>query len=85
MQHHMLTIRANNEPATMEQLLRVVRYRGFSVERISMNSLPQEKLLDIQVNVQSQRPIHLLENQLRKLVNVNQVVVQQAVAGQAQM
>lgn len=85
MQQHLLKINANNEPATMEQLLRVVRFRGFNVDKISMNILPQEQKLDIQVSVQSKRPIHLLENQLMKLVDVNQVFVEQAAAAQVQM
>ncbi len=84
MQHHLLKIKAHNEPAIMEQLLRVVRFRGFKVDKISMNILPQEQALDIQVSVQSQRPIQLLENQLRKLIDVNQVLVEQAEAVRAQ-
>jgi len=85
MQQHLLKINANNEPATMEQLLRVVRFRGFNVEKISMSILPQDQKMDIQVSVQSKRPIHLLENQLMKLVDVNQVFVEQAAAAQVQM
>ena len=85
MKQHLLTIKANNEPATMEQLLRVVRFRGFKVDKISMSILPQEQAMDIQVSVKSKRPIHLLENQLKKLVDVNQVFIEQAAAAQAQM
>ncbi|WP_196139334.1 acetolactate synthase 2 small subunit [Aliikangiella sp. G2MR2-5] len=83
MKCHLLKIRANNEPATMEQLLRVVRFRGFKVDKISMSILPQEHVMDVQVSVKSLRPIHLLENQLKKLVDVNQVFVEQATAAQA--
>lgn len=85
MKQHLLKINANNEPATMEQLLRVVRFRGFKVDKISMNILPQEQVMDIQVSVKSKRSIHLLENQLKKLVDVNQVFIEQAAAAQAHM
>lgn len=85
MQQHLLKIKANNEPSTLEQLLRVVRFRGFSVDHISMNVSPQEQALDIQVCVKSKRSIHLLENQLMKLVDVNQVFIEQAAAAQAQI
>lgn len=84
MNQHMLTIKANNQPTTLEQLLRVVRFRGFKVDRISMNIQPQTQALDIQVYVKSRRPIHLLENQLMKLVDVNQVSVEQQKAIQMQ-
>ncbi len=82
---HTLTIKANNQPTTIEQLLRVVRFRGFKVDKIMMNVLPQEQALDIQVCVKSKRPIHLLQNQLMKLVDVNQVYVEQAQVMQAQL
>ncbi|MCW8875765.1 MAG: acetolactate synthase 2 small subunit [Kangiellaceae bacterium] len=85
MKQHLLKIKANNEPATMEQLLRVVRFRGFKVDKISMNILPQEQVMDIQVSVKSKRPIHLLENQLKKLVDVNQVFIEHATVAQAHM
>ncbi|TQV85460.1 acetolactate synthase 2 small subunit [Aliikangiella coralliicola] len=83
MQQHLIKIKANNQPTTLEQLLRVVRFRGFKVDRISMNILPQDQALDIQVSVKSKRPIHLLENQLMKLVDINQVYVEQAQAARA--
>ena len=53
--------------------------------KISMSILPQEQAMDIQVSVKSKRPIHLLENQLKKLVDVNQVFIEQAAVAQAQM
>ena len=83
MNQHVLKIKANNQPTTMEQLLRVVRYRGFSVDKITMSVLPQEQSVDIQVNVNSQRPIHLLENQLMKLVDIDNVYVEKSFAAQA--
>lgn len=83
MNQHLLKIRASNQPTTLEQLLRVVRFRGFNVDKISMNVLPQEQTVDILVNVKSKRPIHLLENQLMKLVDIDQVMVEKSLAAQA--
>lgn len=83
MNQHLLKIRANNQPTTLEQLLRVVRFRGFNVDKISMNVLPQEQSVDILVNVNSKRPIHLLENQLMKLVDIDDVMVEESLAAQA--
>jgi len=83
MNQHLLKIRAHNQPTTLEQLLRVVRFRGFNVDRISMNVLPQEQVVDISVKVNSKRPIHLLENQLMKLVDIDTVYVEKSFAAQA--
>lgn len=83
MNQHLLKIRANNQPTTLEQLLRVVRFRGFNVDKISMNVVPQEQSIDILVNVNSKRPIHLLENQLMKLVDIDDVMVEESLAAQA--
>jgi len=85
MQQHLLTIKANNQPATLERLLRVVRFRGFSIDRVSMHIAPVEQQIDIQVAVKSKRPIALLENQLRKLVDVQQVLVEQTQMARAQI
>ncbi|TQV73963.1 acetolactate synthase 2 small subunit [Aliikangiella marina] len=83
MKQHHLKIKASNHPTLLEQLLRVVRFRGFNVDHIAMNVLPQEQMVDISVNVKSQRPIHLLESQLKKLVTVDQVYVEENYAAQA--
>ena len=83
MQLHLLKIIANNEATTLEQLLRVVRFRGFKVDKMSMNILPQDQTLNIQMSVKSKRPIHLLENQLIKLMDINKVYVEKAQAIQA--
>ncbi len=85
MQQHTIKITASNQPTTLEQLLRVVRYRGFKVDRVSMNVLTPEQMVDIQVNVQSKRPISLLKNQLLKLVDIDAVNIQEINILQAQV
>ena len=80
MQQHKLTINANNQSTTLEQLLRVVRFRGFKVDRISMEYQTPSQAMDIEVCVKSKRPINLLQNQLMKLLDVNWVCVHQAQA-----
>ncbi|MET1256820.1 acetolactate synthase 2 small subunit [Aliikangiella maris] len=85
MNQHVIRIKAYNEATTLEQLLRVVRYRGFKVDRISMNVEPKEQTVDILVCVKSKRPISLLENQLMKLVDITNVCIEESSAIQAQM
>lgn len=85
MNEHLVKIKAYNEATTLEQLLRVVRYRGFKVDRILMNVEPLEQMVDIQLNVKSKRPISLLENQLTKLVDIKNVYIEESAVIQVPM
>ncbi|WP_444996905.1 acetolactate synthase 2 small subunit [Aliikangiella sp. IMCC44359] len=85
MNQHLVKIKAYNEATTLEQLLRVIRYRGFKVDRISMNVEPLEQMVDIELNVKSKRPISLLENQLTKLVDIKNVYVEESAVIQVPM
>lgn len=71
-----VSLKTENHPATLEQLLRVVRFRGFSIEKMTVDTLGDDKTMQIDIKVRSSKPIHLLENQLMKLVDVKQVLVE---------
>lgn len=79
---HTLRIEAYNQPAVLERLLRVTRHRGFHVTNMEMNSQTEDQQLEIMVSVQSDNPIHLLENQLNKLFDVARVSIQTPAAMQ---
>jgi len=68
--NHTIYVQAKDCPAGLERLLRVVRYRGFSIK--SLNMLPSQKAghLDITATVDGSRPIDLLLNPLMKLYEV---------------
>ena len=73
---HHLIITADNQPTAMEQLLRVVRYRGFKVNSLVMD-VSADEIINIQLGVLATRPITLLTKQLLKLVDVNEVTLQE--------
>lgn len=72
---HRLVVECKNELATLERLLRVVRFRGFSVVHFSADVDDSLQKLFINMTVNSDRPIHLLENQLRKNYEVISVLL----------
>ncbi len=71
---YQLSISAQNQPAVLERILQVTRYRGFTVTHFAMTPDGDEKLA-ITLGVQSEHAIELLQHQLNKLVNVLQVQV----------
>ena len=68
MQQYQLTLTATKRPETLERILRVTRHRGF--ELVSLQAHQQEKVIELQMTVQSQRAIELLVHQLIKLPDV---------------
>lgn len=61
-----LHVQCYNEPAALERLLRVVRFRGFTVVNFSARLDAAGEHLKVILVVAGERPLHLLENQLRK-------------------
>ncbi|TDQ56624.1 acetolactate synthase small subunit [Mesocricetibacter intestinalis] len=73
MQNNLLSLSANYRPETLERILRVIRHRGFGLLALEMQTADNKIHLNMQVS--SQRPLHLLVNQLVKLYDVEQVDV----------
>ncbi|MDP2562621.1 acetolactate synthase 2 small subunit [Psychrobium sp. 1_MG-2023] len=70
LQTYTLKVSLNSSPEVLERVLRVARHRGFKVELMSWN----DSLGELELTVSSQRALHLLVNQLEKLVDVTQVI-----------
>jgi len=70
---HTFNIKVANKPAALERLLRVTRHRGFALK--SMNVTASDEQLMINLSVDSERPVHLLFNQLQKLYDVKNIEV----------
>ena len=70
MKLHQLTIQAYSRPEVLERVLRVVRHRGFQLCAINMEASATASELQISVTVASERPLHLLQSQLAKLIDV---------------
>ncbi len=74
MKHH-LTIELANQAVAVERFLRVARHRGFRLT--AMNLSASGDLFQLNISVDSDKPIYLLTQQLSKLVDVRQVNLQQ--------
>lgn len=71
---HHLALTLEQRPEVLERVLRVVRHRGFRI--CSMNMTEQDdKLLQLNMTVDSDKAVALLSRQLDKLIDVTQCVV----------
>jgi acetolactate synthase II small subunit len=77
---YLMIIQGENSPELLERLLRVIRHRGFFVQKINAECTGNCKLLHVTVTVSSDRPVSLLSKQIEKIFGITQV----AVLGQAQ-
>lgn len=77
MNQHQLSIEARFRPEVLERILRVVRHRGFHVCAMNMGSASNADNINIEMTVASQRSVDLLSSQLRKLLDVACVEIQQ--------
>ncbi len=76
MQQHTLKITAKQQPVVMERLLQVIRYRGFNLLSVSMFTTEQTNQLAIVVSVESDKSIKNLKNQLLKIIDIDQIKVE---------
>jgi acetolactate synthase II small subunit len=76
---YLMIIQGDNSPELLERLLRVIRHRGFNVQKINAECTENCKLLHVTVTVSSDRPVSLLSKQIEKIFGITQV----AVLGQA--
>lgn len=66
---HTLAITVQQRPEVLERLLRVTRHRGFKVTQMQMQ-LNDDASMAIDLQVEAERAIELLSNQLDKLIDV---------------
>ncbi|GGA64684.1 acetolactate synthase [Neiella marina] len=77
-QQHTISIEAQDRPATVERLLRVIRHRGYRLCRMAVESSQEDERIALSVTVTSDKPVVLLQNQLSKLVDVSSVEITSA-------
>ena len=82
MMQHQVALQARFNPETLERVLRVVRHRGFQICSMNMETASDAQNINIELTVASQRPVELLLSQLRKLVDVACVEIQQPTSQQ---
>ncbi|XOV80197.1 MAG: acetolactate synthase 2 small subunit [Aestuariibacter sp.] len=73
---YQIELQLNNQPAALERVLQVTRYRQFNVETLQMQQLATDKLA-ISLQVTGQQSINLLTSQLNKLYDLTQMKVSQ--------
>ncbi len=73
MDRYLLKIEANDKPVLVERILRVVRHRGFTIKQILATQNHESKVAQIELVVDSDRPITLITNQVEKLWDVTDV------------
>jgi acetolactate synthase II small subunit len=88
--NHNLRIQATESPTVLEKLLQVTRYRGFKVTGMTMFSHQKSEAennnennsLDIVISIQSQHSIGQLTNQLNKLIDIEQITIEDEATNQ---
>lgn len=72
---HLLNIEANDRPVLLERVLRVIRHRGFTILKVTATQNQSNKIAQIEIIVESERPISLITNQVEKLWDIRTVDV----------
>lgn len=85
MMQHQIAVQARFRPETLERVLRVVRHRGFEICTMNMETAAGDGNINIEMTVASLRPVELLFSQLRKLVDVGNVEIQQKTSASQQI
>ena len=65
----------DNQPAALERVLQVVRYRQFQLDGLQMQPNGQDKLT-VKLKVSSQHSINILTSQLNKLYDLARLSIQ---------
>lgn len=71
---YQIELELKNQPAALERVLQVTRYRQFDVENMQMQQLEHNKLA-ISLQVSSHHSINILTSQLNKLYDLTQLKV----------
>ncbi|AFH94165.1 TPA: acetolactate synthase 2 small subunit [Providencia stuartii] len=77
MMQHQLAILARFRPEVLERILRVTRHRGFQISSMTMDHMPDGDNVNIEMTVNSQRPLAQLYAQLTKLSDVSEVEIRE--------
>lgn len=79
---YQIELHLNNQPAALERVLQVVRYRQFQLEALQIQPQGQDKLT-VQLKVSGQQSINILTSQLNKLYDLARLTIQHELPLQA--
>lgn len=71
---HQLQILARSAPGSLERILRTVRVRGFELSGMSLELDEARGRYHLHLRLRGERPLGLLERQLEKLPDVEQLL-----------
>ncbi|MBE1300518.1 MAG: acetolactate synthase 2 small subunit [Alteromonadaceae bacterium] len=72
---YQVSLELSNEPAALERVLQVIRYRQFAISEMAMNRNEQDKLT-VNMKVSGQHSINILTSQLNKLYDLADLTTQ---------
>ncbi len=77
-----ISLQLHDQPAALERVLQVIRYRQFEVDEMAMSKNTQDKLT-VDLKVSSQHSINILTSQLNKLYDLAALTTQHQMPLQA--
>ena len=78
---HQLQIIARATPGALERILRTLRVRGFELHHLAVELDAAAQRYRLQLRVEGARALSMLERQLEKLVEVEQLLAMHAGGG----
>lgn len=79
---YQIKLEVENQPAVLERILQVTRYRQFELDSFDMQRVQQDKLT-VNLKVSSQQSINTLTSQLNKLYDLCHLSIEQEMPLQA--
>ncbi|QJC36897.1 acetolactate synthase 2 small subunit [Enterobacteriaceae endosymbiont of Donacia vulgaris] len=75
MKKYQLFIKTNISPEISERIIRIIRHRGFLIKTINIDVVNKLKNINFKLIVKSYKSINFLVNQIKKLVDVLDIVI----------
>ncbi|QJC30805.1 acetolactate synthase 2 small subunit [Enterobacteriaceae endosymbiont of Macroplea appendiculata] len=76
MKKYQLYIITNIIPEITERIIRIIRHRGYLLYSINMNTIKKDNHIIFYIIVKSYKSIHLLVQQIYKLIDVKNIRIQ---------
>ncbi|QJC31220.1 acetolactate synthase 2 small subunit [Enterobacteriaceae endosymbiont of Macroplea mutica] len=76
MKKYQLYIITNIIPEITERIIRIIRHRGYLLCSINMNTIKKDNNIIFYIIVKSYKSIHLLVQQISKLIDVKNIMIQ---------
>ncbi|QJC33673.1 acetolactate synthase 2 small subunit [Enterobacteriaceae endosymbiont of Donacia provostii] len=75
MYKYQLNIVTNITPEIIERIMRIIRHRGFFIQKININVIKKCKNINFYLVIKSFKHINFLVKQIAKLIDVLDIVI----------